>query len=73
MSIYFQQFDKAAGDVKKLKSLPSDADLLELYALFKQATVGDSDPSSEYTVYPFIRNYLYSRCPREILIRGAIL
>ncbi|XP_022819684.1 acyl-CoA-binding protein homolog isoform X1 [Spodoptera litura] len=45
MSIYFQQFDKAAGDVKKLKSLPSDADLLELYALFKQATVGDSDPS----------------------------
>nr|CAB3516409.1 unnamed protein product [Spodoptera littoralis] len=33
-----EQFDKAAGDVKKLKSLPSDADLLELYALFKQAT-----------------------------------
>ncbi|XP_063531279.1 acyl-CoA-binding protein homolog [Cydia strobilella] len=42
-----EQFDKAAGDVKKLKSLPSDTDLLELYALFKQATVGDSDPSNK--------------------------
>nr|AAR37334.1 diazepam-binding inhibitor [Helicoverpa armigera] len=40
-----EQFDHAAANVKKLKSLPSDADLLELYALFKQATVGDSDPS----------------------------
>lgn len=40
-----EQFDTAAGNVKKLKSLPSDADLLELYAYFKQATVGDSDPS----------------------------
>ncbi|CAD0196522.1 unnamed protein product [Chrysodeixis includens] len=40
-----EQFDKAAADVKNLKKLPSDGDLLELYALFKQATVGDSDPS----------------------------
>lgn len=40
-----EQFDKAALDVKKLKSLPSDNDLLELYGLFKQATVGDADPS----------------------------
>lgn len=38
---HFQQFDKAAEDVKNLKSSPSDADLLELYANFKQATVGD--------------------------------
>ncbi|CAG9095805.1 unnamed protein product [Plutella xylostella] len=42
-----EQFDKAAGDVKKLKSLPSDTDLLELYALFKQATVGDADPANK--------------------------
>lgn len=27
--------------MKELASQPSDADLLELYALFKQATVGD--------------------------------
>ncbi|XP_066145953.1 putative acyl-CoA-binding protein [Euwallacea fornicatus] len=36
-----ERFNKAAEDVKKLKSKPSDNDLLELYALFKQGTVGD--------------------------------
>ncbi|XP_051160115.1 acyl-CoA-binding protein homolog [Leptopilina boulardi] len=36
-----EQFNKAAEDVKDLASTPSDADLLEIYALFKQATVGD--------------------------------
>ncbi|XP_060800440.1 acyl-CoA-binding protein homolog isoform X2 [Amyelois transitella] len=41
-----EKFDKAALDVKKLKSLPSNDDLLELYAYFKQATVGDADPAN---------------------------
>lgn len=36
-----EDFDKAAEDVKKLKTQPADGDLLELYGLFKQATVGD--------------------------------
>lgn len=36
-----QQFDKAAEDVKILKETPSNDQLLEIYALFKQATVGD--------------------------------
>ncbi|GFR10398.1 acyl-CoA-binding protein homolog [Trichonephila clavata] len=36
-----EKFDKAAEDVKNLKSKPTDEELLELYALFKQATVGD--------------------------------
>ncbi|XP_050304530.1 acyl-CoA-binding protein homolog isoform X2 [Anthonomus grandis grandis] len=36
-----ENFNKAAENVKNLKSKPSDNDLLELYALFKQATVGD--------------------------------
>ncbi|XP_033209443.1 acyl-CoA-binding protein-like [Belonocnema kinseyi] len=35
------QFNKAVEDVKELASTPSDADLLEIYALYKQATVGD--------------------------------
>jgi len=35
------EFTKAAEDVKKLKSKPTDAEMLELYSLFKQATVGD--------------------------------
>ncbi|XP_058806960.1 putative acyl-CoA-binding protein [Phymastichus coffea] len=36
-----EEFNKAAEEVKELASSPSDADLLELYALYKQATVGD--------------------------------
>lgn len=36
-----QQFDKAVEDVKILKETPSNDQLLEIYALYKQATVGD--------------------------------
>lgn len=36
-----KSFEKAAKDVKALSSRPSDDDLLELYALYKQATEGD--------------------------------
>jgi len=35
------EFDKAAENVKNLKTKPTDSELLELYAYFKQATVGD--------------------------------
>lgn len=38
---YFQRFKKAAEDVTKLKTKPSNDDLLEIYALFKQGSVGD--------------------------------
>ena len=34
-------FTDAAEQAKQLPTKPSDADLLELYGLFKQATVGD--------------------------------
>lgn len=34
-------FESAQVRVKALRSTPAPADLLELYALFKQATVGD--------------------------------
>jgi len=34
-------FEKAAEDVKKITDRPSNEDLLELYALYKQATEGD--------------------------------
>lgn len=37
-----EDFDKAAADVKNLKAKPTDQELLDLYALFKQATVGDN-------------------------------
>lgn len=36
-----KDFKTAADDVRKLKSKPTDAEMLELYGLFKQASVGD--------------------------------
>lgn len=36
-----EQFEQAAIDVKQLSSTPSNQDLLQLYALYKQATQGD--------------------------------
>lgn len=35
------EFEKAAADVRNLKQRPENEELLELYGLFKQATVGD--------------------------------
>ncbi|KAG4067782.1 hypothetical protein HA402_010468 [Bradysia odoriphaga] len=35
------QFDQAVEDVKNLKQTPANDILLEIYALYKQATVGD--------------------------------
>ena len=42
MSDLQQQFEEAAEAVKNLKSRPNDETLLELYGLYKQATVGDN-------------------------------
>ncbi|XP_036395227.1 acyl-CoA-binding domain-containing protein 7 [Megalops cyprinoides] len=35
------EFEQIAGDVKKVKTRPEDQELLDLYGLYKQATVGD--------------------------------
>ena len=35
------EFDTAAEDVKKLPSKPNNDEMLETYAFYKQATVGD--------------------------------
>ncbi|XP_017892983.1 putative acyl-CoA-binding protein [Ceratina calcarata] len=40
-----ERFNKAAEEVKELKAPASDNDLLELYSLYKQATVGDCNTS----------------------------
>jgi acyl-CoA-binding protein len=42
MSDLQKKFDKAAADSKNLTKRPSDEDMLRMYALFKQATVGDA-------------------------------
>jgi len=34
-------FEKAANDVKNLKTRPNDEQMLEIYSLYKQGTVGD--------------------------------
>ncbi|CAJ1078876.1 acyl-CoA-binding protein-like [Xyrichtys novacula] len=34
-------FDKAAEEVKNLATKPADEEMLQVYSLFKQATVGD--------------------------------
>jgi diazepam-binding inhibitor (GABA receptor modulating acyl-CoA-binding protein) len=39
------QFEKAQLDVKTLTKRPTDMQLLDLYALFKQATEGDNTTS----------------------------
>lgn len=40
---FFQEFEKYAELVKKLKTQPSDNDLLKLYGLYKQVTVGPNE------------------------------
>lgn len=42
---FWQQFNKAAEDVNNLKARPTDQELLEIYALYKQASVGDCNTS----------------------------
>jgi acyl-CoA-binding protein len=41
MSELEQAFKQAAEDVQKLRTRPSNQDLLQLYSLFKQGSVGD--------------------------------
>ena len=41
------RFEQAQSDVKTLSSKPGNDDLLTLYALFKQATAGDSSSAKK--------------------------
>lgn len=41
MNPFTEKFEQATTDVKAFSSRPTDDDLLELYALYKQATEGD--------------------------------
>ncbi|XP_017762309.1 PREDICTED: acyl-CoA-binding protein-like [Eufriesea mexicana] len=40
-----QKFEKAAETIKTLSKRPTDEEFLELYALYKQATVGNINTS----------------------------
>lgn len=41
MSDLQKKFDTAVADVQKFKKRPDDDDMLRLYALYKQSSVGD--------------------------------
>jgi diazepam-binding inhibitor (GABA receptor modulating acyl-CoA-binding protein) len=41
MSELSRKFDRAAKDAQNLKKRPADEDMLRLYALYKQVSVGD--------------------------------
>lgn len=44
-NIHLQSFNSAAERIKTLTKRPTDQELLELYALFKQGTFGDNNTS----------------------------
>lgn len=37
------EFEKIADDVKKVKTRPTDQELLDIYGLYKQAMIGDNN------------------------------
>mmetsp|Transcript_27463 Transcript_27463/g.38736 ORF Transcript_27463/g.38736 Transcript_27463/m.38736 type:complete len:86 (-) Transcript_27463:85-342(-) len=43
-------FEAAAEQVKNFSKRPSDEELLELYGLYKQGTVGDNDTAQPWAV-----------------------
>jgi len=43
-------FETAAAEVKALTKRPSDSEMLRLYGLFKQATVGDNNTGQPWAV-----------------------
>jgi diazepam-binding inhibitor (GABA receptor modulating acyl-CoA-binding protein) len=45
-----KEFNDMAKQVKDLKTRPSNSDLLVLYGLYKQCTVGDCDISQPWAV-----------------------
>jgi acyl-CoA-binding protein len=56
--IALQAFNKAAESVKNLTQKPTDQELLDLYAYYKQATVGDVDTGifNKFFKFPILIN-----------------
>ncbi|MEJ1270337.1 cilia and flagella associated protein 126 [Cricetulus griseus] len=52
------EFDKAAEEVKRLETQPTDEEMLFIYSHFKQATVGDYEK-------PFLPKYLQNWSPAK--------
>jgi acyl-CoA-binding protein len=54
-----EQFAKAQVDVKTLTTRPSNDDLLELYATFKQATAGEAANAKKPGRFDFVGKAKY--------------
>ena len=54
------QFEQAVADSKKLTEQPSNDSLLLLYALYKQATVGDAPAEGPSNPFDFIAKAKYN-------------
>lgn len=48
MCFLLQQFEKSVEGVKQLAKTPNNDDLLEIYALYKQATVGNVNTGKNF-------------------------
>ena len=51
MSDILKRFELSSSMVKKLKTKPSDDELLQLYGLFKQSMSGDCDIAEPSRIY----------------------
>lgn len=68
-----QQFNKAAEDIKGLTSRPTDDELKEIYALYKQATVGDVNVGNESSKIVVLSNFsldVYKARPGMLDFKG---
>lgn len=70
-SLNLKQFDQAVEDVKNLKTSPNNDDLLEIYAFYKQATVGNVN-TSKLTPLFFVNYYRLQLVTQNIEFTHAI-
>ena len=54
-----QQFEQAAEESKNLSMRPSNESLLQLYSLYKQATIGDVDTDPPANPFDFVAKAKY--------------
>lgn len=55
-----EQFEMAVADSKTLPQKPGNEDLLQLYALYKQASVGDINTEAPSNAFDFVAKAKYN-------------
>jgi acyl-CoA-binding protein len=54
-----EQFEQAAADSKNLSAKPGNAELLQLYSLYKQGSVGDVNSEPPANSFDFVAKAKY--------------